>query len=501
MKSYILRRILQSLVSVFVVSTICFLLVYSCIPRRLVFKGDQALPKLINQQDLYQDYRYTVWKKLGYIDYLTQKDYAESLYGKDSPRTPEAMVKDSPLAKEFEAAYRAKGYAIEVQPVTGFLYAYRDRPLMSRVLSWYARLFYVDHPWRVRDPGNPGLKRGYYLTRDYEGMPALAASGTTYKYQLWIDASFPFLHSNALTLRFGESYPAFEGQEVIKVIASGQGRTVKREVTATLGGQRKTFYSSVDEHSLRYKPVLEKLDYNKYDDHYADGESVYEAPSMLGVSFRIGTWAVFLGLAFGILAGVVAAMRKDKLFDKALMGYIVAISALPTLLYIALFSRFGMKVLHLPDKFPFLGPGNVLSWIMPILSLALAGIAGEAMWIRRYMVDQMNADYVRFARSKGLSEAETFFKHILRNAIIPIVHGIPAQVIGTLAGAIITESFYAVPGMGKMIPDSLGLYNNSMVVALTFIFTVVSISAVFLGDVLVTVIDPRISLQARKEAR
>jgi oligopeptide transport system permease protein len=74
-------------------------------------------------------------------------------------------------------------------------------------------------------------------------------------------------------------------------------------------------------------------------------------------------------------------------------------------------------------------------------------------------------------------------------------------VIGTLAGALITESFYAVPGMGKMFPSAIGDYNNAMIIALTFIFTIISILAIFLGDILVTFVDPRISLAVRKEAR
>jgi oligopeptide transport system permease protein len=288
---------------------------------------------------------------------------------------------------------------------------------------------------------------------------------------------------------------------VLEVIGSGQGRTVRREITTTVRGSQVTFFTSLDEHTLKYKPVLDRLDINKFEDNYADGNSIYMDASMLGTSFKIGILALLLSLLVGLTVGVVAAMSKDKIFDKVTMAYIVFISSIPTLLYIALFARFGMKVLGLPDKFPFFGSHNILSYILPTLSLSLGGIAGEALWIRRYMVDQINSDYVKFSRSKGLSQAEVFFKHIVRNALIPIVHSIPMAVIGTLAGALITESFYAVPGMGKMFPSSISDYNNAMIIALTFIFTVISILAIFLGDILVTFVDPRISLAVKKEAR
>lgn len=501
MKGYVLKRILQSLVSVFLVSTLTVFLVFSCIPRQLVFKGDQMLQKLANRPDEYQDYKFRTWESLGYLDYITMKEYAQSIYGNDSDQVSTALQSGSSFYERFRAELQAKRYTVEAQPVTGYLYAYKDIPTMTRVLRWYANLVQVDHPWRVKDPNNPDLKRGYYFTKDWSGMPALAASGTLYKYQIWIDGSFPFLHQNIIHLYMGRSYPTYDGIPVLEVIGMGQGRTARREVTTNVGGQEVTFYTSIDEHTLKYKPDLDRLDKNKFEDNYADGNNIYQDPSMLGISFRIGIMSLILSLGIGLTIGVVAAMRKDKIFDKVTMGYIVFISSIPTLLYIALFARFGMKILGLPDKFPFLGAQNFLSYILPTLSLSLGGIAGEALWIRRYMVDQMNADYVKFARSKGLTQGEVFFRHIVRNALIPIVHSIPMAVIGTLAGALITESFYAVPGMGKMFPSSISDYNNAMIIALTFIFTFVSVFAIFLGDILVTIVDPRISLAARKEAR
>jgi len=501
MKGYVLKRIIQSLFSVFLVSTLTVFLVFSCIPRQLVFKGDQMLQKLANRPDEYQDYKFRTWKRLGYIDYVTMKEYAQSVYGAESEEVSTSLESGSSFYERFRADMQAKGYTVETQPVTGYLYAYKDIPTMTRVLKWYANLVQVDTPWRVHDPNNPGLKRGYYFTRDWSGMPALAASGTLYKYQIWVDGVFPFIHQNIIHLYMGQSYPSYDGIPVLEVIGMGQGRTNRREITTKINGQETSFYTSIDEHTLKYKPELDRLDQNKFDDHYADGNNIYKDPSMMGISFRIGIMSLIISLAIGLTIGVVAAMRKDKIFDKVTMAYIVFISSIPTLLYIALFARFGMKVLGLPDKFPFFGAHNFLSYILPTLSLSLGGIAGQALWIRRYMVDQMNADYVKFARSKGLTQAEVFFRHIVRNALIPIVHSIPMAVIGTLAGALITESFYAVPGMGKMFPSSISDYNNAMIIALTFIFTFISVFAIFLGDILVTIVDPRISLAARKEAR
>lgn len=123
------------------------------------------------------------------------------------------------------------------------------------------------------------------------------------------------------------------------------------------------------------------------------------------------------------------------------------------------------------------------------------------MWIRRYMVDQETADYVKFARSKGLTDKEISKRHILKNAIIPIINGIPSSVILAISGAIVTESMFAVPGMGKMLPDAINGANNNMVITLTFIFTSLAVFSVFLGDLLMTVVDPRISLDIKEGVR
>ena len=118
--------------------------------------------------------------------------------------------------------------------------------------------------------------------------------------------------------------------------------------------------------------------------------------------------------------------------------------------------------------------------------------------MRRYMIDQSNSDYVKFARAKGLSEKEIFNKHILKNAIIPIVNGIPSSIILCISGSVITESVFSIPGMGKMLPDSITALNNKMVITLTFIFASLAIFALLCGDLLMTVVDPRIQLTARK---
>ena len=105
-----------------------------------------------------------------------------------------------------------------------------------------------------------------------------------------------------------------------------------------------------------------------------------------------------------------------------------------------------------------------VSYVLPAVILGLLGAPGTAIWIRRYMIDLQSQDFVRFARAKGLSEKEISNKHIFKNAMVPLVSGIPGAVIGVIGGATLTETVFAFPGMGKMLIDSVKASNNSMVV-------------------------------------
>ena len=134
---------------------------------------------------------------------------------------------------------------------------------------------------------------------------------------------------------------------------------------------------------------------------------------------------------------------------------------------------------------------------MPIISLAMPTIANLMKWTRRYMIDQMNSDYVKFARSGGLTENEIFTKHILKNAAIPIVHGIPGTILFAMVGAIITERVYVVPGAGNLLTEAINKYDNSGMVGVALVYAVLSVLSLVLGDILMATVDPRISFSTK----
>ena len=496
-KGYVWKRLLRSLLSVFIIMVIVFVMLYSLIPRENIFYEDATYRKLGGKPDDKTAYVYTTWEKLGYVDYVTFSDYCVSLYEQGSDEIIAAYQIGSPEYYDFMNIYKDKGYTVEELTVSKFPYAYKDIPLIKRLGGWVKGLIVIDHPWKVKDPNNPDLARYLKFGTTPTGGLALIGSGTYHKYLLYTDTNFPYIHQNIIKMNLGNSYPTYQGMDVLSVIFSPQGSEVKRKVTFETGVESE---SAIIFGSLTYKENLDRLDQTKFVDHYANYQTQKEQASMIGTSFIMGIFAMLLSYGIGLPAGLIMARNKDKLADKIGMAYIIFIIAVPSLAYIYLFRYIGTTLFGLPSAFPIKGASDIRSWILPIISLALPSISSLMLWTRRYVVDQMNSDYVKFAKAKGLNQREIFWDHIFKNAIIPIVHGIPSSLAGCITGAIITESIYSVGGMGKMLPDAIKQYNNTMVVALTFLFSTISVLSVLLGDIALTWVDPRISL-SEKEGR
>ena len=195
----------------------------------------------------------------------------------------------------------------------------------------------------------------------------------------------------------------------------------------------------------------------------------------------------------------VKAMATDKLLDWIGTAYTVFVNAVPSLVSYSLVLVFGSKYLGFPTLYSTrnVGPSSVL----PIVCLSLASIAGYALWTRRYMVDELTRDYIKLARVKGLSSSEIMFKHVLRNAMVPMVQYIPQSILLTVGGSLLMERFFSVPGMGPLLTDAIQRYDLNVVQTLVIFYAVLGIAGVFLGDVLMMVIDPRITLTGKEAAR
>jgi peptide/nickel transport system permease protein len=135
---------------------------------------------------------------------------------------------------------------------------------------------------------------------------------------------------------------------------------------------------------------------------------------------------------------------------------------------------------------------KILHLIMPVSVLVFVSVSGWSRFIRASMLDVLRQDYVRTARAKGLTEQVVIVKHALRNALIPFVTIIVFSIPGLFGGAIITESVFSWPGMGRLYIQALGTSDYPVNMAILFITAVLTVIATLLRDVLYTAVDPRI---------
>ena len=221
------------------------------------------------------------------------------------------------------------------------------------------------------------------------------------------------------------------------------------------------------------------------------------APKIL-MSLKLGFTSILISLPLGMLLGALMARKKGGIADRLGNAYIVFIQAVPNAVYFIFIQLFGSNLLHVSMLYK---EGDWTSLILPVISLALPSISSYAMWLRRYMVDETNKDYIKLARAKGVPNTTIWFRHVFRNSVVPMVNLIPGSILMTISGSIYTESLYSIPGMGGLLVDVIKRQDNSMVLALVVLFAAMSIIGLLLGDILMALADPRIKLEQKGGAR
>lgn len=517
MTKYLLKRLLYGLFSVIIVVAIVMLLIYALMDREVIFARDITISKRNNNDK--EIYKYRQWEKFGYMDYVPYNEYLLSLTSKgeldEDTRALAVNIAKSAAeddetvkryVKQFTEYYESQGYkVVRLAPVilSGTklnvggkqqLFAYRDYPLTRRLWTYFTGIISIDNIHYVENNiEDRGLTFTLYdpIYGGEKFSPAIIGNGTSHKYLLYFDNQFPYIHQNLINIQLGLSFSVNNGVDVFDTMTSTQGAYIKSTVTYPTGLVEE---SANDLHTATYAPgsrELSTLYSDRFTDDYTNVELIKTNKSKIGFSFIIGIIAVLMSYVFAVPLGILMARKKDKFIDQIGTLYIVFIMAVPSLAYIFIFKAIGGS-LGLPTTFKMDGETNLM-YLLPIISLALPSIASLMKWLRRYMIDQMNSDYVKFARSGGLSENEIFSKHILKNAAIPIIHGIPVSVLGALTGAIITERVYLVPGAGNLLTTAINYYDNGVIVGLTLFYATLSIISIILGDILMAMADPRIS--------
>ena len=484
--------------------------------RTRILRGDETYTKSrYNEREVI---KYTLFQKYGYLTYNSIYDSEvyknasedDKFYVQKQVRTSTtvAQLEENAIAKEIIYRNNLAGYQTVFLPTV-----YNDKGVIlspaqclfvleantwQRLGNFFANLFRIETIWDVQDPNL--TDRYIRLEWDFRSnMPAIVGSGTNHKYLLYFDDKFPFVHQNFFHINLGTSFLMSNGDDVVQYMKEYIGDPVSREqifpkdVDDPTAKPRLTTY---DFHTVTYSKITDTDTAKIYfpeGEHYIVMKQYKGSVSRIGISFIIGIISIFAAYILGLPIGIWMAQRKDKLVDIIGNIYIIFIMAVPSLAYIYMFATLGKNLFGLPTNYA-LADNKVLAFVLPTISLALPSIAGLMKWMRRYMIDQQNSDYVKFARSQGLSEGEIFSRHISRNAFIFLVHGVPANILAALVGAIITERVYAIPGVGGMLTDSINRSDNAVIVGVTVFYTVLTIVGLIAGDLLLAKYDPRISL-------
>ena len=222
----------------------------------------------------------------------------------------------------------------------------------------------------------------------------------------------------------------------------------------------------------------------------------------IGNSFRIGGIAILIGTLIGLLLGITAALHRGKFLDGFCTVFSILGVCVPSYVFLIFLQyTFSFKIPFFPyffDEKRFL-----FSSVIPSLSLSLFTMSTIARFTRNEMVEVFDSDYVRLAESKGMYGSGLVRKHVLRNALIPIVTVLAPLIVDLLTGALVVEKIYGINGIGKLMVDAIageGIDYN-YVLALGILYSALYIGIMLVVDLLYGVLDPRIRVSAKgKEA-
>ncbi|OEH91622.1 ABC transporter permease [Bacillus solimangrovi] len=213
------------------------------------------------------------------------------------------------------------------------------------------------------------------------------------------------------------------------------------------------------------------------------------------VSFMLGMEAIFLALAFGVLLGVIAALRHNKWQDYTAMIIAVLGISVPSFIMASALQYFLAIKLQI---FPVARFDTFMHTVLPALALASTPMAFIARLTRSSMLEVINNDYIKTAKSKGLNAREITIRHTLRNAMMPVVSYMGPLVSGILTGSFVIEKIFGIPGLGMHFVTSISNRDYSVIMGVTVFFSVLLLVSILLVDIAYSLIDPRIKLADKK---
>ena len=231
-----------------------------------------------------------------------------------------------------------------------------------------------------------------------------------------------------------------------------------------------------------------------------DGRSISrEIATRMGPSLAIALPSFVVGLAVYISFALLMTLFRATALDMAGVALCVLLMSVSGLFYIIGGQFVVSKLWHLVPISGYLGSGTAgmesfKFVVLPIVIGVIGSVGSSSRWYRTIFLEEIGKDYVRTARAKGLSELAVLFRHVLKNAMIPILTGVVVIIPLLFMGSLLTESFFGIPGLGSYTIDAINAQDFSVVRAMVFLGSLLYIIGLILTDISYTIVDPRVRL-------
>lgn len=215
----------------------------------------------------------------------------------------------------------------------------------------------------------------------------------------------------------------------------------------------------------------------------------------MGPSLAIALPTFMIALITNISLALLLVLFRGSILDGSMMILAVMIMSISGLFYIIAGQVLFSKIWHwVPISGYESGWGGISFIILPVMIGVFAGMGSGVRWYRSIFLEQINQDYVRTARAKGLSELRVLFVHVLRNGMLPILTGVVVVIPTLFMGSLIMESFFGIPGLGSYTIDAISSQDFAIVKAMVFLGSMLYIVGLILTDISYTLFDPRVKL-------